>query len=117
MEELTRKYMQYSKLKQMIEKTSKELDHMHGKACAQSEDIDNAVEELAIEILEKLDKNKDAVISVTELVKSVLEGDGELAMRVANWMVQNATMSMTHDDICALVREGYTCTDDHNLHF
>lgn len=105
MEELKEKYVQYSKLKRMIEKTSKELDHMHTKACAQSEDIDNAVEKLAFEILEKLDKNKDAVISVTELVQGVLQGQGELAMKIANFMVQNATMTMTHDDICALVRE------------
>ena len=86
MEELTEKYMQYSKLKQMIEKTSKVLDHMHVKACEQSEDIDNAVEELASEILEKLDKNKDAEISVTELVQGVLNGQGELSMKIANFM-------------------------------
>lgn len=111
MEELTEKYMQYSKLKQMIEKTSKELDHMHGKACAQIEDIDNAVEELAIEILEKLDKNKDAVISVTELVQGVLNGQGELSMKIANFMIQKATMTMTRDDICALIHEVITCDD------
>ena len=111
MEELTRKYMQYSKLKETIEKTSKELDHMHAKACAQIEDIDNAVEELAIEILEKLDKNKDAEISVTELVQGVLQGQGELAMKIANFMVQKATMTMTHDDICALIHEVITCDD------
>ena len=111
MEELKEKYVQYSKLKRMIEKTSKELDHMHTKACAQSEDIDNAVEKLAFEILEKLDKNKDAEISVAELVQGVLQGQGELAMRVASFMMQNATMAMTRDDICALIHEVITCDD------
>ena len=111
MEKLKQKYVQHSKLKETIERASKELDHMHVKACAQSEDIDNVVEEFASDILEKLDKNKDGSISVAELVQGVLNGEAELAMKVANFMVQNATMSMTRDDICALIREVITCDD------
>lgn len=105
MENLQKQWAQYAKLDKDMQRMAEELQIMKEKAAQHKQVIRAGVEELASSIYDKMDCNNDEQISITELVTSALGGDVDTALVVAEWMVKNAALSVSHADMCDLIMQ------------
>ena len=110
---LRARWKQYASLKDDIAQAEAQLSHMHKKAEQQHEELNCGMAHTAQTIIDSMDQNKDGTVSIGELVRSALQGNGEMALKMADHMITNASVAaLCYDDVYKIIQQAVVADDD-----